>query len=201
MSDEPSGPNSRSGYSEHFRRPGEVSPRKSGSVDDRFKLLYDELRQRAAALLRQESPGHTLQPTALVHEAFMKLAPQDKAQINNDSQALALAAIAMRRVLVDHARTKHREKRGGAQQPRPLDANMSLAGESPQFDALELLGLNAALEQLEAEHPRIAKLIELRFFGGLTNPQVAQVLGVSIGTVENDWKQARELLLAKLSGS
>lgn len=171
-------------------------------MDERFKLLYDELRQRAAALLRQESSGHTLQPTALVHEAFMKLAPQDKAQINNDSQALALAAIAMRRVLVDHARTKHREKRGGSQQqPRPLDANMSLAGESPQFDALELLGLNAALEQLEAEHPRIAKLIELRFFGGLTNPQVAQVLGVSIGTVENDWKQARELLLAKLSGS
>jgi RNA polymerase sigma factor (TIGR02999 family) len=153
---------------------------------------------RAAALLKQESAGHTLQPTALVHEAFMKLAPQAKAQIQNDSQALALAAMAMRRVLVDHARTKHRDKRGGQQQPHALDTNISIAGEGPAFDAVDLLSLNTALEAIEAEHPRIAKLIELRFFGGLTNPQVAQVLGVSIGTVENDWKEARELLAKAL---
>lgn len=198
VGDEPRDPNSRSRYSEHFRRPGEVPPRKASSIDDRFSLLYDELRMRAAALLKQESAGHTLQPTALVHEAFMKLAPQAKAQIQNDSQALALAAMAMRRVLVDHARTKHRDKRGGQQQPHALDTNISIAGEGPAFDAVDLLSLNTALEAIEAEHPRIAKLIELRFFGGLTNPQVAQVLGVSIGTVENDWKEARELLAKAL---
>ncbi len=149
-------------------------------------------------MLSRESAGHTLQATALVHEAYMKLAQQDRSILQNDSHALALAAIAMRRILVDHARTKHREKRGGGAQPQSLDTSVTLAGVDPAFDAVDLLSLDAALESLAQAHPRHAKVIELKFFGGLTNAQAALVLEVSLSTVENLWREARELMLALL---
>jgi RNA polymerase sigma factor (TIGR02999 family) len=160
--------------------------------------LYDELKLRAAAMLRQEDRGHTLQATALVHEAYMKLAQQTRAEIQNESHALALAAVAMRRVLIDHARTKGRDKRGGDKKAVPLDSGITLAGVASQADPIDLLVLEDILSRLEKSQPRYAKIIELRFFGGLTNAQVADVLDVSLGTVESDWKLARELLSEEL---
>ena len=197
--DNPSSSRSRGG-SEHFRRIGEESLRREhGGHDERFTQLYDELRVRAAALLKHEEAGHTLQPTALVHEAFVRLAQQRKNEVENEGQALALAAIAMRRALVDHARGKAREKRGGGKvQHVDFDANRTMAGDVRVTNPVDVLELDAALEKLAKAEPRQAKVIELRFFGGLTSPQAAGVLGVSLGTVENDWKAARAWLLKEL---
>jgi RNA polymerase sigma-70 factor, ECF subfamily len=187
-------------YAAHFRRPGPrgEAPSPKERADEQFNLLYSELKARAQSLLNRENPGHTLQATALVHEAYMKLAQQDRSALQNQSHALALAAVAMRRILVDHARTRGREKRGGGQHATPLDTNITLAGIDPAFDAIDLLALDAALATLERSHPRHARIVELKFFGGLTNPQVASALGLSLSTIENEWKAARELLLAQL---
>lgn len=200
MNDRPDESRSRSGSSEHFRRLGETPSRRERSADERFKLLYDELRLRAASLLSQEKAGHTLQPTALVHEAYLKLAEQTRAEIKDDVHALAVAAMAMRRVLIDHARTRQRDKRGGGRPSVPFDPSLSIVGETPGFESVDLLALEEAMTEIETSNPRLARLIELRFYGGLTNPQIAVVLDVSLGTVENDWKLARELLATRLRG-
>jgi RNA polymerase sigma-70 factor (ECF subfamily) len=190
-------------YAEHFRRPGPRGERADSTAskslaDEKFNLLYSELKARAQVLLSRENAGHTLQATALVHEAYLKVAQQDRSVLQNDSHALALAAIAMRRILVDHARTKHREKRGGGTHPLPLDTSVTLAGVDPAFDAVDILSLDVALEALAQTHPRHARVIELKFFGGLTNQHAALVLGVSLSSVENLWREARDLLLVRL---
>jgi RNA polymerase sigma factor (TIGR02999 family) len=153
-------------------------------------LMYDELRRLAAGYLRSERPDHTLQPTALVHEAYLKLLNQTSAAWRDPRQFRALAATAMRQILVDHARRRRSAKRGGAAQRITLDE--ALTPSSGQD--VQLLALDEALGRLNALDKRQGRVVELRFFGGLTNEEVAEVLGVSRATVANDWTVARAWL-------
>jgi RNA polymerase sigma factor (TIGR02999 family) len=158
-------------------------------------LVYDELRRLAAHQLAAEAPGQTLQPTALVHEAYLRLVgPDPAAQWASRSHFFAAAAQAMRRLLIDNARRKQAQKRGGGLQRHPLDG---LA--APEPDA-ELLALDEALHQLAAKDPEKAKLVELRYFAGLTGEQAAQVLGISPTTADRHWAYARAWLQAAVRG-
>jgi len=161
--------------------------------DELLALVYDELRRLAAAYLARESASHTLQPTALVHEAYMRVSAQDGVTPGNPAHLRALSAIAMRRVLVDHARGKKAEKRGGHWGKVTLDAGV-MEGER-DLDAIEL---DAALTRLAEVDERRARVVELRFFGGLTNREVGEHLGVSETTVEADWRFARAWLAREL---
>ncbi|HEY2249591.1 MAG TPA: sigma-70 family RNA polymerase sigma factor [Planctomycetaceae bacterium] len=159
-------------------------------------LVYDELRKLAAARLAQEPSGKTLQPTALVHEAFLRLVDV-KVQQKWDSRGhfFAAAAEAMRRILVETARRKKRQKRGGEHHRVVLDEQALAA---PAEDD-RLLELDAALEKLQAAHPRPAELVKLRYFAGLTNQQAADALGISTATADRDWAYARAWLLREMS--
>lgn len=161
--------------------------------EDLLALVYDELRRLAAAYLSRESAAHTLQPTALVHEAYMRVSAQDGVDPQNPAHLRALSAIAMRRVLVDHARGKKAAKRGGDWGKVTLEAGL-MEGEG-NLDALEL---DAALNRLAEVDERRARVVELRFFGGLTNREVGEQLGVSETTVEADWRFARAWLSREL---
>jgi RNA polymerase sigma factor (TIGR02999 family) len=165
--------------------------------DELVELLYDELRSLAGSYLRRERKGHTLAPTALVHEAYLRLAGgADQPSIENRVHFFALTARAMRRVLVDHAR-----HHAAARRPSPSDArSLDAAGdvEDRTDDPLEeVLAVHQALDRLREDHPRQAQVAELRYFGGLSEAEIAEVLGVSVGTVSRDWRVAR-LLLARL---
>ena len=172
------------------------TPEHPAAVRDLFTQVYDELRRVAANALRQERRDHTLQPTALVHEAFLRLARADSLSVLSRAHVFALAAQAMRRILVDHARGKHREKRGGGLHRIALDEEMSV---SPRRDE-DLVELDEALNKLAKLDPRQARIVELRFFGGLTVAEVADVLGVSKRTVENEWTMVRAWLRRELTG-
>jgi len=158
-------------------------------------LVYSELRSLAAAILRQENRGHTLDPTALVHEAFLKLVDQTRVQWKGRAHFFAVCAQAMRRILVDHARGKHRQKRGGGRVRLTLKPDLAL---SPSRDE-DVLALDEALEKLSRLDPRQARIVELRFFGGLNVSEVADVLGVSKRTVESDWTMVRAWLRRELA--
>jgi len=160
-----------------------------------FSLLYEEFHKLAARYLRRERADHTLQPTALVHEAFMKLVNQNQVRWQGKTHFFAVGAQAMRRILVDHARQKQREKRGGGRQFITLDKQVAI---SPERDA-DLLALDEALDKLAQVDPRQASIVELRFFGGLSVAEVAEVLGVSKRTVEGDWTMVRAWLRRELS--
>jgi RNA polymerase sigma factor (TIGR02999 family) len=161
-------------------------------------LVYDELRRLAAAKLANEKPGQTLQATALVHEAYLRLVDQTlPPQWDNHRHFFAAAAEAMRRILIERARQRRSLKRGGEQQ------RVELAEIEPAVLPLacdDLLGLDEALNKLEQQHPRKAELVKLRFFAGLTTAQAAQSLGVSATTAENDWSHARAWLRLEMSG-
>jgi RNA polymerase sigma-70 factor, ECF subfamily len=161
------------------------------ACDRLMPLLYDQLRLIAEAQLRAERAGHTLNPTALVHEAYLKLADQTRLRLRNQAQFLALTARMMRRVLVDHARRRNADKRGGEW------IRTTLAGKvSPlETDPAELLALDAALERLE---PRQREVVELRFFTGLQEAEIGEVLGISSRTVRRDWVKARAWLYSEL---
>ena len=150
---------------------------------------YDELKQIAAAQLRRESKGHTLQPTALVHEAFLRLAKQRKLEKKSRSEMLALGAQLMRRVLVDHARRKKADKRGGGRGRVLLTDEVSLSV-SPQ-DPIDIVVMDDLIQTLGKSSDRAARVVELRFFGGLTTDEIAESINVSPRTVDNDWKFAR----------
>jgi RNA polymerase sigma factor (TIGR02999 family) len=154
-------------------------------------LVYEELRKLAAQKMAQEAPGQTLQPTALVHEAYMRLVDVAKAQ-HWDSRGhfFAAAAEAMRRVLIDNVRRHRSQRRGGAAPQRSLEG---LEAASPRSDD-ELLAVNDALERLRKVAPSKAELVKLRYFGGLTIPEAAQVLGISITTANRYWAYARAWL-------
>jgi RNA polymerase sigma factor (TIGR02999 family) len=160
-------------------------------------LVYDELRKLAAARLAEEKPGQTLQPTALVHEAYLRLVGGASCQ-NWDGRGhfFAAAAEAMRRILVDRARHKGTRKAGGDRRRVDLDRLESALGEPDP----ELLALEEALQELERQHPRKAEVVKLRFFAGLTTEQAAMALGVSTSTAENDWAYARSWLRLRMSG-
>lgn len=158
-------------------------------------MVYDELRQLAAAYLKREPPGHTLQPTALVNEAFMKLVDQTRVDWQGRAHFIAVGAQMMRRILVDHARGKQRQKRGGGWRRVFLQEPLTL---SPERDE-DVVALDDALQKLEKLHPRQARMIELRFFGGLTVEECARVLDVSERTIRNDWRTAKAWLRRELS--
>jgi RNA polymerase sigma factor (TIGR02999 family) len=159
-------------------------------------LVYDELRRLAAHRLASEHAGHTLQPTALVHEAYLRLVDVDHAQrFGGRGHFFAAAAEAMRRILVDSARRRHAQKRGGGRVREDLDA---LAAPEPDDD---LLALDEALKTFAATDPVKARLVELRYFGGLTNDQAAEVLGISPSTADRHWSYARAWLQAAVRGA
>lgn len=163
--------------------------------DEQVARVYDELRALAAAHLRRERPGHTLQATALAHEAYLRLADQRDIGDFDRGRVLALAARMIRRVLVDHARTRDRAKRGGGKRPVTLVDALAMTGGA----TIDLLDLHAALDRLAALDERQAKVVELRFFGGLSIADTAEVLGVSARTVDSEWRAARAWLRRELS--
>ncbi|MHC5064568.1 MAG: ECF-type sigma factor [Planctomycetota bacterium] len=159
--------------------------------------IYEELRALAGGFLRAERAEHTLQPTALVHEAYLRVLEQSRVTWKNPGHLRAVSAQAMRRVLVDHARAKKAAKRGAGLAAITLASEiMGDVGES----ALDALALEEALVALTERNERQARIVELRFFGGMTNREVAEELGVSETTVEDDWRFARAWLNRELSG-
>jgi len=161
-----------------------------------FQMLYDPLRLMAGRYLRRERPGHTFSPTALVHEAYLKLIDQNRVDWRGRTHFLGVSAQIMRRILVDHARGRGRGKRGGGRIRVHLDEHLAL---SPSRDE-DLLAVDEALEELARLDPRQAAIVEMRFFGGLTVEEVATVLGVSKRTVEGEWTVIRAWLRRKLAG-
>jgi len=163
-------------------------------VDALLPLAYDELHTLADQFMRQERPDHTLPPTALINEAYLRLSKQKSVRWRNREHFLAIAAQAMRRVLVDHARAHKREKRGGERRSVPLEDTMLLTT-GPTVD---LLSLDAALDSLRAINSAHAAVVELRFFGGLSIADTAKVMGASTATVERHWRCARAWLFKAL---
>jgi RNA polymerase sigma-70 factor (ECF subfamily) len=166
-----------------------------GAVNRLFPLVYDELRGLARRQLRGRRPGETLDTTALVHEAYVKLVDQTRAQVHDRRHFFALASKAMRHILVDHARARGAQKRGGGRPLTTLGENVA-AGVS---SAADLVAIDTALAKLEALDPRLGKLVEVRFFGGLSVEETADTLGVSPRTVKRDWQKARAFLYLHLS--
>ena len=162
--------------------------------DDVIRFVYQELRRIADRYLRLERPDHTLQPTALVHEAYLRLIDQTQVSWQNRAHFFGVAAQMMRRILVDHARTKHRDKRGGLARTLTLEESMDVSkGRSP-----DLVALDEALESLTAIDARKGRVVEMRFFGGLTVEEAAEVLGVSRQTVMRDWRLAKAWLYQEI---
>jgi RNA polymerase sigma factor (TIGR02999 family) len=160
-------------------------------------LVYDELRQLAARKLAQEKPGQTLQPTALLHEAYLRLVGQgEPTNWDGRNHFFAAAAEAMRRILVENARRKHRLKRGGNRHRVNLD-QIQAVSDAPDEN---LLALNEALDLLATEDARKAELVKLRFFGGLSVEETARCLGISRATADRDWTYARAWLYDRLRG-
>lgn len=154
-------------------------------------LLYDELRRMARQQLRNERPGHTLNPTALVNEVYLKLVQQRQIEAGHRTQFMAVASNTMRRILVDYARMKKRLKRGGDRQPVPLDEAEPFLTDQ---EADEVLALDEALERLTAVNERASQVVQYRFYSGLTLDETADVLGVSVKTVQRAWLTARAWL-------
>jgi RNA polymerase sigma factor (TIGR02999 family) len=166
----------------------------TGAGEELLPLVYRELRRQAALSMRRERPNHTLSATGLVHEAYLRLVDQD-AGYQNRSQFFALAAQMMRRVLVDHARA-----RAAAKRPRPeLQITLENAMPSVEPRIFELLSLDRALDELAAFDSRQARLVELRYFGGLTSAETAEVLGVSPSTAKREWNLAKAWLFRHLT--
>lgn len=165
------------------------------AAEQLLPLVYEELRSLAARKMAQENPGHTLQATALVHEAYMRLVGNDSGRAYRDrSHFYASAATAMRRILVDAARAKETEKRGGGRRREPLEDVAA-----PVLDG-ELLALDEALQKLASEDPLKAQLVELRYFAGLTGDEAAEVLAISPSTVDRHWAFARAWLRTEVRG-
>lgn len=168
-----------------------------------FPHVYKELRRIAGGYFREQAREHTLQPTALVHEAFLRLVRQNPADFADRTHFIAVAAIAMRQILVEHARRRGAKKRGGRARRLPLEHPSVSRDASEASEAVELvdiLALDAALTRLQALSPRQARIVELLCFGGLTVEEVARLLEVSKALVEKDWRRARAYLKSELAG-
>jgi len=163
--------------------------------EDLVPLVYRELRRRAGAYLRNERRDHTLQPTALVHEAYVRLVGQDAVTWQNRAQFFGVAAQMMRRILVDHARRHHAAKRPGAGAKVTLDDRI---GAAQPYDC-EILWLNQALQDLAGVDARQAQIVELRYFGGLSEDEVATLLSISRATVTREWQTARTWLYRRMT--
>ena len=160
------------------------------------QYVYDDLHRRAAVYMRHERIGHTLQTTGLVHEAFIKLIDKQEIQWEDRNHFLAVAAQAMRRILVDHARTRKRAKRGGKNEDLPLDDVRHVA--SADNSDVDLIALDEALNNLATFDERQAQIVELKYFGGMTLDETADILGISRVTVKRDWQLARTWLKHQL---
>lgn len=158
-------------------------------------LVYDPLRQIAERHLAREREGHTLQPTALVHELYLRLVDQRSVAWNDRAHFFAVSAQVMRRILVDHARRRKSAKRGGAVTPLTIGAALDAAA----ADNFDVVALDVALESLEKVYPQQAKIVELRFYAGLTIDETAEVLGISAATISREWTMARAWLRRALS--
>lgn len=169
----------------------------AGSLERLLPLVYDELRRIAARQTRQERPGHTLQPTAVVHEAYLRLVDQSRVSWQNRLHFYGVAAQTMRRVLVDHARRRRRSKRGGGEPHVVLEDSDLVTAQRP----VDFLDLDTALDHLQALDAGQAKLVELRYFGGLSVEETAEVLGLSVATVKRHWLSAKVWLLRELGGA
>src|SRR6266545_3070036 len=165
------------------------------ALEKLMALVYEELRRLAGNYIRRERQGHTLQPTALVNEAYLRLVDQRSAKWQNRAQFYGIAAQLMRRILVDHARLKHAQKRGGSDQQR---LSITSAGGLPAKPDLDVLALHEALEELATLDVQQARIVELKFFGGLSIEEIAAVMQLGHATVERDWKMARAWLRRKL---
>ncbi|MGB7202693.1 MAG: sigma-70 family RNA polymerase sigma factor [Pyrinomonadaceae bacterium] len=161
-----------------------------------LQLVYDELHRQAHGYLRKERVGHTLQTTALVHEAYLKLADQKAVTWQSRSHFYALAATMMRRILIDYAKSKHRGRRGGVNSDLPLEDALTVAVSDADFDLLEL---DEALTRLAEKDEHLGKVVELRFFSGLDVVETANVLGISESTVKRDWQIAKAWLHRELT--
>ena len=157
-------------------------------------LVYNELRRLAASYLRRERPGQTLQATALVHEAYVRLIGEKTHNWQNRTHFLAIAALSMRQILVQRARARKAAKRGGDPERITLDEGVIAAPKHDAGDEIDLVALDAALEKLAALNERQAKIVELRYFGGLSVEEVGEVLDISPATVKRDWTLARAWL-------
>lgn len=170
----------------------------SESADAVLNLVYDELHRQAHRHLNRERVGHTLQTTALVHEAYLKLVKQQNINWESRSHFFAIAAKLMRQVLIDYARTKHRAKRGGVKDNVSLENALTVGIGETNFD---LLALDEALTRLTAREEHLASVVELRFFSGLSVEETAEVLGISDSTVKRDWQMAKAWLQRELGRS
>jgi RNA polymerase sigma-70 factor (ECF subfamily) len=165
------------------------------AVSKVMPVVYDELRRLAGRYLRRERPGQTLQPTALVHEAYLRLSKDKKQSWQNRTHFLAIAALSMRQILVERARARGASKRGGAQVRVTLDETLAVERET----SIDLVALDEALTRLALIDPQQARIVELRFFGGLTVEEAAEALGISPATVKRGWSVARAWLKRELS--
>ena len=166
------------------------------ALDELVPLVFDELRRLAHSYLRRERADHTLQPTALVNEAYLRLVNQEGVRWQSRAHFFGIAANLMRQILVDHARRRAAEKRGGADLQR---LSLTQAERVAEGAGVDVLALNEALDRLSAFDPQQARIVELKFFAGLTIEETAEVLNVSHATVERDWKLARAWLKRELS--
>ncbi|MGF1670703.1 MAG: ECF-type sigma factor [Balneolaceae bacterium] len=165
-------------------------------ADDIYPVVYQHLRETASRQLKQERRDHTLQTTALVHEAYLKMVDQTQATFHNRSHFLAIASLAMRRILISYARKRNAEKRGGAESPITF-----MDGMAPrENDLAELLDLEQALAKLEKMSERQSKVVQYRFFGGLTYKEIAEVLNDTEHSVRYDWRVARAWLKREMAG-
>lgn len=175
----------------------ELSKGKREVLDDLLPIIYDELKRIAASYLRRERSDHTLQPTALVNEAYMKMIDITQVSWQNKAHFIGVAANQMRRILVDHARHHNAQKRGGEFHILTLNEEIDKAEEQ----SAELIDLDDALNELAKMDPVKAQIVELRYFGGLTMDEAAEVLGVSVITVKRHWKMTKAWLYGRLAKS
>ena len=169
---------------------------KSDVLEKLMPLVYDELRRQASRYLQKERSGHTLQTTALIHEAYLKLIGQQQVEWQNRNHFFAIASTAMRRILVDYARTRHRGKRGGIAENIAIDEALQISADEKSVD---LIALDEALNRLAKLSARQARVVELRYFSGLSKDETAEVLGVSKSTVKNDWNIAKAWLKLQIT--
>lgn len=183
-----------SGITEKLR--GLSSDRRDESAEVLLSLVYDELRRQAHRYLQKERRGHTLQTTALVHEAYLRLIKQENVEWESRSHFFGVAATMMRRILIDYAKARHRVRRGGSKEDLPLENALTVAVSDTSFDLLEL---DEALNRLAEKDENLTKIVELRFFSGLDVVETAKVLGVSESTVKRDWAMAKAWLHRELT--
>ena len=174
----------------------ECSHGKQAAWENLLPLVYDELHRQAARYLRRERQGHTLQTTALINEAYLKLIDQRNVNWESRTHFFAIAAQAMRRILVDYARTTHRKKRGGSDIKVPLDEALTVAGDE---NTVDLIALDEALNKLAERDKQQARVVELRYFSGLSLEETAEAMHISRSTVASDWSMARVWLYRELT--